>query len=119
MVSTSREKARSRFSERAAKGGRARAAKLTAEERSAFARKAAQTRWQDKGEGSPYPRAKAVTFDMGIWCVCGAKFHMTDICAEWFCRSCRRWYRARAIVVRIPTPEGAHPESESRVEEGR
>lgn len=30
------------------KGGRARAAKLTAEERSAMARHAAQTRWADK-----------------------------------------------------------------------
>jgi hypothetical protein len=34
----------------AAKGGKARAAKLSAEERKAIAQKAAKARWQDKAE---------------------------------------------------------------------
>lgn len=47
------------------KGGRARAAKLTAEQRSAIARKAAESRWvnkrelEDAEEGTSWPKPKA------------------------------------------------------------
>ena len=46
---TDEDGASSVLEERAAKGGTARAAKLTPEERSSIARKAARARWQSDG----------------------------------------------------------------------